>query len=140
LKSDLARVARAVTRALQPGGYFYFDVNNRLHLEKNWPGTSWSEKSGVVMIMRGSYDRRRAKGCVDFEWFIRQGRGWRRFHERVEEVWWTPSEVRRALRAAGFGRVQAWDASLFSRGQHRLSAGCRTFYLAQKELPRASRM
>ena len=38
-KSDLARTARAVARALRPGGYFYFDVNNRRHLEKNWPGT-----------------------------------------------------------------------------------------------------
>jgi len=140
LKPDLLRVARAVAHALYPGGYFYFDVNNRLHLEKNWPGTSWSEKSGVVMIMRGSYEPRRAKGCVDFEWFIRQGRSWRRLHEHVEEVWWTASEVRKALRAAGFGRIQAWDASLFSRGQPRLPAGCRTFYLAQKELPRASRM
>lgn len=136
LRSDLLRVAHAVAHALQPGGYFYFDVNNRRHLEENWPGTLWSEKSGVVMIMRGSYDRRRAKGCVDFEWFIRQRRGWRRFHEHVEEVWWTPSEVRRALRAAGFGRIQAWDASLFSRGQPRPSAGCRTFYLAQKQLAR----
>ena len=133
MRSDLVRVARAVTRALHPGGYFYFDVNNRRHLEKNWPGTSWSEKSGVVMNMRGSYDRRRAKGCVDFEWFIRQERCWRRFRERVEEVWWTPAEIRHALRVAGFGRIQAWDASILSRGHPRLFAGCRTFYLAQKQ-------
>jgi SAM-dependent methyltransferase len=133
LRSDLARVARAVTRALQPGGYFYFDVNNRRHLETNWPGTAYAVKRGVVMVMRGSYDRRRAKGCVDFEWFVRQGRRWRRFHEHVEEVWWTASEVRRALRAAGFGRIQAWDAKLFSRARPRLAAGCRTFYLAQKQ-------
>jgi SAM-dependent methyltransferase len=138
-KSDLARVARAVTRALQPGGYFYFDLNNRRHLEKNWPRTSWSEQSGVVMLMRGSYDRRRAKGCVDFEWFVRQGGGWRRFHEHVEEVWWTASEVRRALRAAGFGRIQAWDASILSRRQPRLSAGCRSFFLAQKLVQGSSR-
>jgi len=139
LKSDLARVARAVANALQPGGYFYFDVNNQRHLEKNWPGTAWSEKSGVVMIMRGSYDLRRGKGCVDFEWFISQGRSWRRFHEHVEEVWWTASEVRRALRAAGFGRIQAWDASILSRGQPRLSTGSRTFYLAQKQSGAGSR-
>jgi SAM-dependent methyltransferase len=37
-KSDLARTARAVAGALRPGGYFYFDVNNRKHLQKNWPG------------------------------------------------------------------------------------------------------
>ena len=132
-KRDLVRVARAASRALQPGGYFYFDVNNRRHLEENWPRTDYSEESGVVMIMRGSYDRRRAKGCVDLEWFLRQGIRWRRFHEHVEEVWWTAAEVRRALRAAGFGRIQTWDASILSRGQPHLFAGCRTFYLAQKQ-------
>src|SRR5439155_13070088 len=28
-KADLRRVGRAVARGLRPGGYFYFDVNNR---------------------------------------------------------------------------------------------------------------
>src|SRR6516164_1858158 len=109
-----------------------FDVNNRLHLEKNWPSTWWIEKPGVVMVMRGSYDRRRAKGCENVEWFIRKAGGWQRFRERVEEVWWTASEIRQALRAAGFPRIQSWDASLFAPGNPYLRAGCRTFYLAQK--------
>ncbi len=130
-KSDLAQVARAAARALRPGGYFYFDVNNRLHLEKNWPSTWWLEKPGIVMVMRGSYDRRRAKGCQDVEWFIRERGCWRRFREHVEEVWWTPSEMRQALRAAGFGRIRAGDATLFYRDDPHLRPGCRTFYVAQ---------
>ncbi len=131
-RCDLSGVARAAARALRPGGCFYFDVNNRAHLEKNWPGTVWLERPGVVMVMRGSYDRRRATGCLDLEWFIRRRDCWRRFREHVEEVWWTDSEIRQALRAAGFGRVRAWDATLFFRGQRSFRAGCRTFYLAQK--------
>ncbi len=129
-KSDFARTAKAVARALYPGGYFYFDVNNRRHLEKNWPGTHWSERPGVVMVMRGRYDRRRTKGVVDLEWFIREGTRWRRFHEHVEEVWWTASQIRQALQGAGFERVRSWDARRFSR-QHQLPSGCRTFFLAQ---------
>ena len=131
-KADLTKVVKAAARALRPGGTFYFDVNNRLHLEKNWPSTWWIEKPGVVMVMRGSYDRRRAKGCENVEWFIRKADGWQRFRERVEEVWWTASEIRQALRAAGFPRIQSWDASLFAPGNPYLRAGCRTFYLAQK--------
>ena len=131
-KSDLARVACAAARALCPGGWFCFDVNNRAHLENNWPGTRWIEKPGVVMVMRGSYDRRRAKGCLDLEWFIRRRDCWRRYREYIEEVWWTNAEIRQALRAAGFGRVRAWDATLFFRGQRFFRAGCRTFYVAQK--------
>jgi SAM-dependent methyltransferase len=137
-KSDLARVARAAGHALHQGGYFYFDVNNRRHLEKNWPGTSWVEKDGVGMLMLGSYDRQREKGCADVEWFVREKRCWRRFRERVEEVWWTPSEIRQTLRAAGFRHIQAWDSTLLYRGQPRVSAGCRTFYLAQKLLSASS--
>lgn len=131
-KSGLARVARSVARALRPGGYFFFDVNNRLHLEKNWPSLWWAERPGVVMVMRGSYDRRRAKGCEDIEWFVRQGARWRRFRERVEEVWWTPGEIRSVLRAAGFSGIRAWDAAVFAGGDRRLRRGCRTFYLARK--------
>jgi hypothetical protein len=134
-KSDLARVAQSAAGALRPGGYFYFDVNNRVHLEKNWPSTWWIEKPGVVMVMRGSYDRRRAKCCEDVEWFIRKAGCWRRFREHVEEVWWTASEMRHALRTAGFGPIRVWDATLFARGNPYLRAGCRTIYLAQKGNP-----
>ena len=72
-KSDLARTARAVARALRPGGYFYFDVNNRKHLQKNWPGTHWSAEPGVVLVMVGRYDRRRAEGCLDRMVHTRKG-------------------------------------------------------------------
>ncbi len=34
-KADLDRVARAVARALVPGGWFFFDVNNRVAFEKD---------------------------------------------------------------------------------------------------------
>lgn len=132
-KRDLARVAKAAARALGPGGVFYFDVNNRLHLEKLWPGTWWMERPGVVMVMRGSYDRRRRKGRTDVEWLIQEGACWRRFHEWVEEVWWTPAEIRQALRAAGFGRIRAWDATLFFQDNPHLQGGCRTFWRAQKQ-------
>jgi SAM-dependent methyltransferase len=134
-KSDLARTARGVARALRPGGYFYFDVNNRRHLEKNWPGTHWSERPEGVMVMRGRYDRLRTKGVVDLEGFIREGTRWRRFHEHVEEVWWTASEIRQTLHGAGFEHVRSRDARRFSE-QRRLPLGSRTFFLARLALRR----
>src|SRR5262249_46403291 len=74
--ADLARVAKAVVRALHPGGHFYFDVNNRLAFEKVWPGTWWHDLGDVAVVMHGGYDRARHKGWTDVEWFIRQGRRW----------------------------------------------------------------
>ena len=131
-KADLARVARAVARALRPSGYFYFDVNNHLAFEKIWPGTWWIEKPGVALVMHGGYDRRRDKGWSDVEWFIREGRRWRRHRERVEQVCWTPAEIRRTLREAGFDQVRAWDATPFMKTDPSIRPGYRTFCLARR--------
>ncbi len=130
-KTDLRRVAHAVARALRPGGYFFFDVNNRRAFEKIWPGSLWVEKPGVVLLMHGGYDRERDRGWTNVEWFLREGKLWQRHHERIEQVAWTSAEIRRTLRDAGFDQVRAWDARLFSRMPN-ISPGCRTFYLARK--------
>jgi len=64
-------VAYAVDRALRPGGHFYFDVHDRLFFEKALHATWSIEKPGMVTVMRGGYDRRRAKA---FSNAIPQGR------------------------------------------------------------------
>ena len=131
-KEDLSRVARSVARALRPGGYFYFDVNNQPAFQKLWPRRWWMEKRGVVLLMAGGYDADRNRGFTNVEWFVRAGRSWRRFHEYVEEVAWSASEMRRTLREAGFGTVRAWDAAPLMAGNTYIQPGYRTFYLARK--------
>ena len=128
-KQDLALVARAVARALRPGGWFFFDVNNRLAFEKVWPGTWFYDQPDLAMVMHGGYDSRRDRGWTECDWFIREGRRWRRQQERVEQVAWTETEMRRTLRAAGFSQIQAWDTTQFRPS---IPAGARTFYLATK--------
>ena len=130
-KSDLDRVARAVSRALRPGGYFFFDVNNRLAFQKVWPGTWRHQLPGVVMVMHGGYDPRRQKGWSDAEWFIRRGKSWQRTVERIEQVAWTATEIRQTLRRAGFRTVRRWDQAPFVP-EWKLSPGFRSIYLAQK--------
>ncbi|HEV2399293.1 MAG TPA: class I SAM-dependent methyltransferase [Candidatus Sulfotelmatobacter sp.] len=46
-KADLLKVARSVHRALRPGGYFFFDVNNAGSFKKYWTGNVWMEKPGL---------------------------------------------------------------------------------------------
>ncbi len=131
-KQDLDRVARAVARALRPGGCFFFDVNTRRAFKKFWPTTWWHDLPEVALCMHGGYDRRRDKGWSNVELFIRKGRLWQRSRERVEEVAWTGAEIRRSLRSAGFDKIRAWDEAPFVRGEWKLPAGCRFIYLARK--------
>lgn len=133
-KADLRLVAKAVSRALHPGGCFLFDVNNSLGFERYWSGAVWLEKPGVALVMRNGHNRQADRGWCDLEWFIRNRSCWRRHHERVEEVCWDSGEIRRTFLEAGFAQLRAWDATPFFGKNSPVGPGCRTVYLARKPL------
>jgi SAM-dependent methyltransferase len=133
-RADLARVARAVWRALRPGGHFYFDVNTRRTLEELYPSGHWFESRNFCMALHGGYDRRRKKGWLDLEWFLPFGKLWRRRREHIEDVWWTDQEIRRVLRRAGFSNLRAWDGAEVRPASLHSRPGYDTYYLAQKTL------
>jgi SAM-dependent methyltransferase len=131
-KSELKQVAKAVAGALQPGGWFYFDANNRAGFRSYWKDTWWVEKPGLVAVMRNAHDARNDRAWCDVEWFIHSGHGnWRRRREHVEEVCWSPREIRETFHRAGFTWVRSWDASFYFRNPL-ITPGCRTLYLARK--------
>ena len=134
-RQDLRRVLRSVARALQPGGHFAFDVNNRLSFEELWPGAWFVDKDPVVMIMHGGHKPGTDRAWTDVEWFERAGRCWKRYHEHVEEVCWTNEEMRAALAAAGFDNLREWDSAPFFEAPLN-RPGIRTFWLARKGKPR----
>jgi SAM-dependent methyltransferase len=131
-RADLRKVAKAVARALRPGGHFFFDLNNSLGFERYWSGTVWVENPGVVAVMRNGHSRRADRAWSDIEWFIREGECWCRRHERVEEVCWNTDEIRHTLEQAGFDQVRTWDATPFFKNNPLINRGCRTVYLARK--------
>jgi SAM-dependent methyltransferase len=131
-KDDLHRVTKNVAQALKPGGYFLFDVNNARGFRKYWLGNVWLERPGVVVVMRNGHSGDAQRAWSDVELFIREGEGWRRHHERVEEVCWTREEIGRSLRGVGFDKLEARDAAPFFRDNPLVTRGCHTLYLARK--------
>lgn len=131
-KSDLLKVAKAVARALRPGGHFLFDANNSLGFARYWTGNAWMERPGIVVVMRNGHSDTAQRAWSDIEIFVREGSLWRRHQERVDEVCWSADEVRRALSKAGFDQVSEWDAASFFGRRSIIAPGCRSWYLARK--------
>lgn len=131
-KTDLQRVARAVARALRPGGHCYFDVNNAFGFESYWAGTVCLERPGVVVIMRNAHTAGCDKAWSDIDWFIRDRHCWRRHSERIEEICWSSAEIRRTFRENGFDQIRSWDAAPFWKANPLVRPGCRTVFLVRK--------
>ncbi len=131
--SDLARVLGSVARALKPGGWFYFDVNTQRAFEEIWTTQNWIDTPDFKLVLHGGFDPAKMRAWLDLEWFLPEGKLWRHKNERVDEVCWTPGEIRAALREAGFQLLREVDGAPFFRGWDWATPGCRTFYLARKK-------
>lgn len=133
-KADLLKVAKSVARALRPGGYFYFDLHQRAFFE-GWTESLIFENKRFLLAKQGGYVPKLARGWAEFTFFIPgTGGKWTRHTDFFVHVHWSHSQVRRALKQAGFGSIRLLDfhdldAAPSSRPGKR---SLRTMYLAQK--------
>jgi len=131
-KEELEVAFRNVARALRPGGWFCFDLNMSPTYVKLSPMTLWEEGDGFCVVMRGGVNFERRFAWLDLDWFIQERTVWRRYHERIEDTWWSNSEIQAALRRAGFGHVQAWDGARVRPRKMKARRGFDRYYLARR--------
>ena len=133
-RSELPRVARAVARALRPGGHFYFDLHQKPFYEL-WTATDYGESSKLFAVERGGFDRRRGKGWSHLTWFVRRPKGvWERHDDSLEEIEWPYADIVRVLRRAGLEMIRVFDFPNLSQppSPRATPAGLRTMYLAKR--------
>ena len=130
--SELSRVMKSVYRALRPGGWFVFDVNSCASLREQYSTTHWIETKQFKVVFRGHWEPRRSRAVLDFEWFLPQGRLWKHRRERVVNVCWPTSEIRRTLLGTGFRRIRAWDGMDVRPAHPEARRGYDLYFRAQK--------
>ncbi|AMY07907.1 Transcriptional activator CadC [Luteitalea pratensis] len=134
-RRDLPRVMHAVARALADGGWFCFDVNTPRSLRVEYPQTFWLEDSRFKLVQHGSVETDGRRARLDFEWLLPAGRLWRHVRETLWHVSWTDSEIKQALRVAGFELVRYFDGVDVRPQRPGTTRGTDAYYLARKGRP-----
>jgi SAM-dependent methyltransferase len=127
---DLLKTFRGVARALHPGGYFIFDLNNERCYRRLWTQTGTMEHRDFTLILQSHYEpeRRRASCLVTI--FSRSGDRYTRSGEVVEERFYPREEVGRLLAEAGFRIVECGDFNFTEAPE---VGNIKTWYVARKE-------
>ncbi len=127
--SELGAVFRNVYGVLMPSGLFLFDMNMERGFTSYWADYYSIVEDDGVCVMRGAYDKRKRLARYDITMFRRRGNVWKRTDTVITERCYSPVEIKRALRAAGFKHISTFDAERdLGLSEH---TG-RSFFLARK--------
>ena len=128
---ELAAVFRNVHASLRAGGVFLFDLNTERNYKEQWRGSFGIVDDDYACIVRSDYCAADRTATFHATIFIK-GDAWSRSDVALAQRWHPDEEVRVALAAAGFERVDACQHSP-SRGVETLTpAATRAFYLCCK--------
>ena len=113
---------------LKPGGFFIFDVNTALGLQR-WDAVLFTERGEHALLMKGTYDRHTRIASITITGFVRMADGKKdRFKETFYELGFPHKFIMSTLKKAGFERIEAVSAG---KDRTLRNAG-RVFYTAYK--------
>ncbi len=116
---ELQATFHCVAAALQPGAPFLFDLNNEACFRHLWEGHFITHRPGYTVTMISHFDEMRRQAASEVVVFLplpgKNGRMrlFRKQRTVIEEHSFTNGEVRKALREAGFIRIQTEPVAPF---------------------------
>lgn len=128
--NNLKRTFRAVSRHLNRGGCFVFDMNTPHALRYMWDDQVHTDlKDDIGTIWRSSYDPITKSAVCYATFFVKKGKHWTRFDEAHVEAGYSNSEIRRLLRETGFRVRGFYDFQTMARPNRETNRIC---VIAQK--------
>lgn len=116
-EADLVSCFRCVRQALRPGGLFAFDMNTIYGLAEFWGTRTTTRDVGPVRsVWENRWDARERISTLRLIFWeeVEAGKPGPRFEEVHQERGYSEAELRRALAAAGFGRVDIYQHGGFT--------------------------
>jgi hypothetical protein len=130
-RCDLAAAFRSVARALKPGAPFAFDILLEAAYQTDWAENFSLVRDDHVLVISGSgFDFRTRLAHCKITMFRQNNGVWNRSDTEILERCYAAEEIDSALREAGFGGAECYDAhDLGMSGQ--LGQG-RVFYVVSR--------
>ena len=125
----LLRAFAATHRALLPGGYFIFDMNNELCFRQLWTSTQAVHHSDFMMVLENSFSAAQRLAQSRVSVFLKQGGRYVQKNETVRERWYPDQEVAALLTRAGFRVI---ESERFSLAKTRDADAIKTWWVARK--------
>ena len=107
--SDLVLAFRSVHGALEPGGWFCFDMNLDEAYQVDKQQWVVEVHDTRVSMIRGTYDAETREVETELRWFIREPDCdlWKQQSSRIQQRSYSQEEILRALSEAGFQKLEA---------------------------------
>jgi len=102
-QKQLLAAFRAVSRHLEPGGWFIFDMNTPEALKTIWGSQVYAgAEKNLAWIWRNDYSPETQSAACRVTLFVKKGKGWRRYDECHIEYGYEFKDIKKLLRQAGF--------------------------------------
>lgn len=105
---DCAEAIRRVYKALNPGGFFLFDVNTPEKLRAMDGQVFLDEDDDVYCVWRGEFDEETNICSYGMDLFQRRGRLWERSFEEHREYAYSREQLTGYLKDAGFTHIRVY--------------------------------